>query len=202
MRQCREKTECCWQPPLQCFWLWDPDRLQPVSRKQRQRRKHSRERGIRKPNRFRLRGESGIENENSGLATAENLIAVGVSQVGSESVFRTANTESLQRTFTRDNGYFLIFDNARQKQENQIKALRNFISQRVDYIVLSPLTEDGWDTVLLEAKEADIPVILIDRRVDVEDESCIRPGLARISIRKEERRADSGENPGAGAPGG
>lgn len=145
--------------------------LQPVSRKQRQRRKHSRERGIRKPNRFRLRGESGIENENSGLATAENLIAVGVSQVGSESVFRTANTESLQRTFTRDNGYFLIFDNARQKQENQIKALRNFISQRVDYIVLSPLTEDGWDTVLLEAKEADIPVILIDRRVDVEDES-------------------------------
>ena len=114
---------------------------------------------------------SGIENENSGLATAENLIAVGVSQVGSESVFRTANTESLQRTFTRDNGYFLIFDNARQKQENQIKALRNFISQRVDYIVLSPLTEDGWDTVLLEAKEAGIPVILIDRRVDVEDES-------------------------------
>lgn len=111
------------------------------------------------------------ENGNSGLATAENLIAVGVSQVGSESVFRTANTESLQRTFTRDHGYFLIFDNARQKQENQIKALRNFISQRVDYIVLSPLTEDGWDTVLLEAKEAGIPVILIDRRVDVEDES-------------------------------
>lgn len=111
------------------------------------------------------------ENENSGLATAENLIAVGVSQVGSESVFRTANTESLQRTFTRDHGYFLIFDNARQKQENQMKALRNFISQRVDYIVLSPITEDGWDTVLLEAKEAGIPVILIDRRVDVADES-------------------------------
>ena len=111
------------------------------------------------------------ENGNGGLAAAENLIAVGVSQVGSESVFRTANTESLQRTFTRDNGYFLIFDNARQKQENQMKALRNFISQRVDYIVLSPLTEDGWDTVLLEAKEAGIPVILIDRRVNVKDES-------------------------------
>lgn len=118
-----------------------------------------------------LAGNVGIENENAGLAAVQDLIVVGVSQVGSESVFRTANTDSLQRTFTRDNGYFLIFDNARQKQENQIKAVRNFISQRVDYIVLSPLTEEGWDTVLLEAKEAGIPVILIDRQVKVEDES-------------------------------
>lgn len=108
----------------------------------------------------------------SGLASAAaDLIVVGVSQVGSESVWRTANTESLQRVFTKENGYFLLFDNARQKQENQIKALRSFISQRVDYIVLSPLTEDGWDTVLQEAKEAGIPVILIDRKVNVEDQS-------------------------------
>lgn len=101
----------------------------------------------------------------------ENLIVVGVSQVGSESVWRTANTASLQKVFTKENGYFLIFDNARQKQENQIKALRSFISQRVDYIVFSPITEDGWDTVLLEAKEAGIPVILIDRRVKTSDDS-------------------------------
>lgn len=100
-----------------------------------------------------------------------DLIVVGVSQVGSESVWRTANTASLQRVFTKENGYFLIFDNARQKQENQIKALRSFISQRVDYIIFSPLTEDGWETVLQEAKEAGIPVIMIDRKADLEDDS-------------------------------
>ena len=101
----------------------------------------------------------------------ENLTVVGVSQVGSESVWRTLNTLSIQNVFTKENGYFLIFDNARQKQENQIKALRSFISQRVDYIVFSPLTEDGWETVLQEAKEAGIPVILIDRKVNVTDSS-------------------------------
>lgn len=101
----------------------------------------------------------------------ENLIVVGVSQIGSESVWRTANTASIQQVFTKENGYFLIFKNARQKQENQIKALRSFISQRVDYIVFSPITELGWDTVLQEAKEAGIPVILIDRKVKVRDES-------------------------------
>jgi len=101
----------------------------------------------------------------------ENLIVVGVSQIGSESVWRTANTASIQNVFTKANGYFLIFDNARQKQENQIKALRSFISQQVDYIVFSPLTEDGWDTVLQEAKDAGIPVILMDRSAKVEDES-------------------------------
>lgn len=101
----------------------------------------------------------------------DDLIVVGVSQVGSESVWRTANTASLQRVFTKENGYFLIFENARQKQENQIKALRSFISQRVDYIVFSPLTEEGWETVLTEAKEAQIPVIMIDRKVKLQDES-------------------------------
>lgn len=89
----------------------------------------------------------------------ESLIVVGVSQVGSESVWRTANTASIQNVFTKENGYFLLFKNARQKQENQIKALRSFISQRVDYIVFSPITESGWETVLQEAKEANIPVI-------------------------------------------
>ena len=101
----------------------------------------------------------------------ENLIVVGVSQVGSESVWRTANTASIQNILTKENGYFLIFNNARQKQENQIKALRSFISQRVDYIVFSPITEDGWETVLQEAKEAGIPVILIDRKVKLSDQS-------------------------------
>ena len=101
----------------------------------------------------------------------ENLIMVGVSQVGSESMWRTANTESVQSVFTKENGYFLLFDNARQKQENQIKALRSFISQKVDYIVFSPIMENGWDTVLQEAKEAGIPVIIMDRMVNVRDNS-------------------------------
>ena len=105
------------------------------------------------------------------ISDEENLIVVGVSQIGSESVWRTANTASIQNIFTKENGYLLIFKNARQKQENQIKALRSFISQQVDYIVFSPITEDGWETVLQEAKEAEIPVILIDRKVDLEDQS-------------------------------
>lgn len=115
--------------------------------------------------------EYGIEKEDTRTPTDENLIVVGVSQVGSESVWRTANTASLQNIFTKENGYFLIFNNARQKQENQIKALRSFISQRVDYIVFSPITEVGWGTVLQEAKEAQIPVIIIDRKVKVQDQS-------------------------------
>ncbi|MCR5161705.1 MAG: ABC transporter substrate-binding protein [Lachnospiraceae bacterium] len=95
----------------------------------------------------------------------DNLISVGFSQLGSESVWRSANTVSFQETFTRENGYFLLYENARQKQENQIKAIRSFISQRVDYIVFSPVTETGWDTVLEEAREAGIPVITSDRQV-------------------------------------
>ena len=101
----------------------------------------------------------------------ESLIVVGVSQLGSESVWRTANTASLQRAFSKENGYFMIFDNARQKQENQMKAIRSFISQNVDYIVFSPIMEEGWDSVLQEAKDAGIPVILMDRKVKVSDTS-------------------------------
>lgn len=103
--------------------------------------------------------------------TDENLTVVGVSQLGSESVWRTANTTSIQKAFTKEKGYFLLFDNARQKKENQMKAIRNFISQRVDYIVFSPITESGWTTVLREAKDAGIPVILMDRTIDVGDPS-------------------------------
>lgn len=109
--------------------------------------------------------------ENEDTIMNQELTVVGVSQLGSESMWRSANTVSIKQTFCKENGYFLLFDNARQKQENQIKAIRSFISQRVDYIVFSPITEDGWDTVLREAKDAQIPVILMDRNVKVEDES-------------------------------
>ena len=106
-----------------------------------------------------------------GVAAADDTITVGFSQVGAESDWRTANTESMKSTFSEENGYNLIFDDALQKQENQLTAIRNFIQQEVDYIVLAPVTETGWDTVLQEAKDAGIPVIIVDRMVDVSDDS-------------------------------
>ena len=87
----------------------------------------------------------------------KELIVVGFSQVGSESDWRNANTISMQEAFSVENGYRLIFDDAQQKQEKQITAIRNFINQGVDYIVLAPITMEGWDTVLTEAKAAGIP---------------------------------------------
>lgn len=110
--------------------------------------------------------------KNAKFAKAENkLITVGYAQVGAESDWRTANTESFKSTFTEANGYKLIFDDAQQKQENQIKAIRNFIQQDVDYIVVAPVVETGWETVLQEAKKAGIPVILSDRQMKLSDDS-------------------------------
>lgn len=98
-------------------------------------------------------------------------VVVGFSQLGAESDWRSANTESMKSTFTAENGYKLIFEDGQQKQANQIMAIRTFIQQEVDYIVLAPVTETGWDTVLQEAKDAGIPVIIVDRKVDVTDDS-------------------------------
>ena len=110
--------------------------------------------------------------ETEKVKTADGkTVTVGFSQVGAESDWRTANTASMKSTFSTKNGYNLIFDDAQQKQENQITAIRNFIQQEVDYIVLAPVTETGWDTVLKEAKDAGIPVIIVDRMVNVSDDS-------------------------------
>ena len=108
--------------------------------------------------------------DNGGNEGGSDVITIGFSQVGAESDWRTANSESMKSTFSKDNGYDLMFGDAQQKQENQITAIRNFIQQEVDYIVLAPVTETGWDTVLQEAKDADIPVIIVDRMVDVSDD--------------------------------
>ena len=97
------------------------------------------------------------------MADDNDVITVGFSQVGAESDWRTANTESMKSTFSEENGYELIFDDAQQKQENQLTAIRNFIQQEVDYIVLAPVTETGWDTVLQEAKgRGDEEINLVD----------------------------------------
>ena len=109
--------------------------------------------------------------ETEAAGNTGDVITVGFSQVGAESDWRTANSESMKSTFSTENGYNLIFDDAQQKQENQIAVIRNFIQQEVDYIVLAPVTESGWDTVLQEAKDAEIPVIIVDRMVNVSDDS-------------------------------
>lgn len=98
-----------------------------------------------------------------------SLTRVGFSQLGAESDWRVANTDSMIRAFSEENGYELLYDNARQKQANQLVAVRNFIVQGVDIIVIAPLEETGWDAVLQEAKNAGIPVIIVDREVAVED---------------------------------
>jgi len=97
-------------------------------------------------------------------------ITLGFSQVGSESGWRSANTESVKSAAAAA-GIDLKFSDAQQKEENQIKAIRSFIQQKVDVISFSPVVTTGWDTVLREAKDAKIPVILTDRSVDVSDPS-------------------------------
>ncbi|HUX50398.1 MAG TPA: ABC transporter substrate-binding protein [Spirochaetia bacterium] len=103
-------------------------------------------------------------------AATDKPLVLGFSQIGAESEWRTANTESIKQS-AKDFGIDLKFSDAQQKQENQIKAIRSFIAQKVDVIAFSPVVESGWETVLREAKAAGIPVILSDRAVDVKDDS-------------------------------
>lgn len=101
---------------------------------------------------------------------SEDGITMGFAQVGAESGWRTANTKDVQEA-AEASGIDLKFTDAQQKQENQIKAIRSYIQQKVDVIAFSPVVESGWDTVLKEAKDANIPVILTDRAVDSSDTS-------------------------------
>ena len=103
-------------------------------------------------------------------AHAARPLTIGFSQVGAESEWRTANTASIKDA-AKQAGVTLKFADAQQKQENQVKAIRSFIAQRVDLIAFSPVVESGWETVLREAQAAKIPVILTDRAVNVTDKS-------------------------------
>ncbi|HWP19084.1 MAG TPA: ABC transporter substrate-binding protein [Burkholderiaceae bacterium] len=104
------------------------------------------------------------------LWAQQKKIVLGFSQIGAESEWRTANTESIKQA-AKEHGIELKFSDAQQKQENQIKAIRSFIAQRVDVIAFSPVVESGWGTVLREAKAAKIPVILTDRAVNEKDDT-------------------------------
>jgi galactofuranose transport system substrate-binding protein len=106
--------------------------------------------------------------ENDGKKTYDELV-VGYSQIGAESEWRTGNTASIKEEAERL-GVELIFSDGQQKQENQIKAIRTFIAQQVDVIGVSPVVETGWDSVFQEAKDAGIPIILVDRRADVSED--------------------------------
>ena len=125
-----------------------------------------------------------VKQDPPGTAADENLIVVGMCQVGAESDWRVANSESMKEVFTEENGYRLLFEDARQKQENQIMAIRKFIQQQVDYIVLMPISESGWDSVLQEAREADIPVILVDRMVDTADDTLYAAHIGSDFLRE------------------
>ena len=100
-------------------------------------------------------------------------VVVGFSQLGAESSWRIANTASMEQA-AKAAGYGLMMENANQKQEKQIDAIRSFIAYRVDVIVFSPIVQTGWDNVLAEAKQADIPVIIMDRMIDTQDDSLYR----------------------------
>ena len=103
-------------------------------------------------------------------ASSPPAVVVGFSQLGSESGWRIGNTASMEQAAKRW-GFGLMLDNANQRQDKQIAAIRSFISYQVDVIVFSPIVETGWDNVLREARQAGIPVILTDRMVDVADDT-------------------------------
>lgn len=101
--------------------------------------------------------------------TGSRALVVGFAQLGSESGWRIGNTASMEQA-AKDWGFGLMYENANQRQDKQIAAIRSFISYQVDVIVFSPIVEAGWDNVLNEARRAGIPVILMDRMIDTEDD--------------------------------
>ena len=103
-------------------------------------------------------------------AAQDQSILLGFSQLGWESAWRLANSESIKEAAERA-GVSLMYENAEQKQDRQIKAIRSFIAYQVDVIAFSPIVETGWDNVLQEAKDAGIPVLTTDRMVEPGDES-------------------------------
>jgi len=115
-------------------------------------------------------GCAGGGGSNAGGGGGDGVITVGFAQTGSESGWRSANTESIKEAFSEANGFNLIFNAADNKPEAQIAAVRSFINQGVDAIVLAPIVTDGWDDVLQEAKDANIPVILEDRTVSASED--------------------------------
>jgi ABC-type sugar transport system substrate-binding protein len=136
-----------------------------------------------------LTGCGGENSAGSGSAKSDGKIVMGFAQVGAESGWRTANTKSIQDSAAAA-GITLKFSDAQQKQENQIKAIRSYIAQKVDIIAFSPVIESGWDTVLQEAKDAKIPVILTDRAVDSKDTSLYKTFIGSDFVAEGKKAGD------------
>ncbi|MBR1615983.1 MAG: ABC transporter substrate-binding protein [Treponema sp.] len=120
-------------------------------------------------------------------AAEPNPVLLGFSQIGAESAWRTYHSKNI-RAAADEAGVQLLFSNAEQKQENQIKAIRSFIAYRVDVIAFVPIVQDGWDTVLREAAKAGIPVIVCDRKIRTSDESLYAAYIGTDSM-EEGRKA-------------
>ena len=103
------------------------------------------------------------------VSAASADVVIAFSQIGQESDWRTANTDDLKSAIENHPGWKLVYDDGQQKQENQIKALRNFITQDVNYILFTGVVSTGWDEVLKEVNEAEIPLLLVDRLPDCAD---------------------------------
>ncbi|MCO8270194.1 ABC transporter substrate-binding protein [Actinoplanes sp. TRM 88003] len=134
-------------------------------------------------------GDSGSDTGSGKSGGGDDKITLGFSQVGAESGWRTANTKSIQES-AASSGIDLKFSDAQGKQENQIKAIRNFITQRVDVIAFSPVVESGWGTVLKEAKDANIPVILTDRAIDDPDTSLYKTFIGSDFVEEGKKAGD------------
>ena len=143
--------------------------------------------------------EEYVASLNKPLKEVTNIIDVGYSQVGTESAWRLANTSSIKGA-AKDMGINLIYEDANQSQEKQIEAIRKFIDMKVDVIVVSPVVDSGWDEVLEEVKDAGIPVLLSDRKIEVDDDKLFMTYIGADFV-EEGRRAmrwiieNTGEEP-------
>ena len=125
----------------------------------------------------------------AGGGASSDALTLGFAQVGAESGWRTAKTKSIQDSAAAA-GVNLKFSDGQQKQENQIKAIRSYIQQKVDVIAFSPVVTTGWDTVLQEAKRANIPVILTDRAVDTPDQTLYKTFLGSDFVAEGKKAGD------------
>jgi simple sugar transport system substrate-binding protein len=126
----------------------------------------------------------GAKKDSVSQATEEEKgLLLGFSQIGAESAWRNCHTRSVQEAAAAAEVQ-LLFSNAEQKQENQIKAIRSFIAYQVDVIAFVPIVSSGWDNVLREAREAGIPVLVTDRKIDIQDESLYAGYIGTDSIQE------------------
>ena len=136
-----------------------------------------------------LAGCNNAPSQNTATNNQPKKLTIVFSQLGAESGWRTAESQSIQDE-AKKRDVDLKFSDAQQKQENQVKAIRNFVAQKVDGIILAPVVETGWDPVLKEAKDAHIPVVLVDRGIKTSDDSLYTTLIASDFVEEGKRTAD------------